>query len=187
MPMGQRGVKMIRNFDAFMNKFASGVSFLASIWIFVIMFFICFDVVSRLFFNDPLIGTPEIVQNSLASIAFLMLPWATFLGQHVRSTMIRDRLPRKMGYALDAIAFVFGILLFLGIAYASYAPAVRATRIRDFQGEGLRVPIYPVWWVLIFGAILSAYQCLAKIVRAILHIRGGHNVESLREHGGIQL
>ena len=178
---------MIGKFNAFMIWLASAASFLAAVWIFLIMIFICVDVFCRLFLNDPIIGAPEIVQNSLASIAFLMLPWATYLGQHVRSTMVRDRLPARWGYALDIMAFALGAALFFGIAYASLTPAIRATRIRDFQGEGLRVPIYPVWWVIIFGAVLSLYQCLSKIVRAAMLILGRRNVDSLREHGGIQI
>lgn len=183
----RRWLLMIRKFDAFMNTMASWASFLGAIWIFIIMVFICIDVVYRLFLNDPIIGTPEIVQNSLAGIAFLMLPWATHLGQHVRSTMIKDKLSRRGGLALDIIAFLFGTALFAAIAAASWRHAVRATQILDFQGEGLRVPIYPVWWVIIFGASLSCYQCVSKVVRAILLIRGARNIESLREHGGIQI
>jgi TRAP-type mannitol/chloroaromatic compound transport system permease small subunit len=101
--------------------------------------------------------------------------------------MIRDRLPQKYGYALDAVAFIFGTLLFLGIAYASLSPAFRATRIRDFQGEGLRVPIYPVWWVIIAGSLLCCHQCLSKLIRAILLVFGKAKVESLGERGGVRI
>lgn len=178
---------MIRKFDTYMNQLAALSNFVGCIWIFLIMLFICVDVAGRIFFRNPIIGTPEIVQNSIASIAFLMMPWATHLGQHVRSTMFKDRLSRKGGYILDIIAFVIGTLLFAGIAYASMKPALWATKILDFQGEGLRVPIYPVWWIIIFGAVLSCYQCISKVVRAVLLFKGKPNIDSLREHGGVKI
>ena len=178
---------MIRKFDAFMNKLASWSSFIGAIWIFIIMIFICVDVSGRLFFHRPIIGTPEIVQNSLAAIAFLMLPWATHLGQHVRSTMIKDKLPERGGYIIEIFAFLIGALLFAFIVYASWEPMVFATQIKDFQGEGLRVPIYPVWWVIVFGAVQSCYQCISKIVRAVLLFKGKKGVEDLNEEGGIQI
>ena len=181
------GKTVMGKFDSVMAKCAAGSSFLASIWIFLIMIFICVDVVFRVLLRNPIVGTPEIVQNSLAAIAFLMMPWATNQGQHVRSTMFRDRMSPKGGCVLDIASFAVGAALFAAIIYASFRPAVFATSIGDFQGEGLRVPIYPVWWVIIFGSALSCYQCLSKVVGAFLLLCGSKNIESLRKHGEVRI
>jgi TRAP-type mannitol/chloroaromatic compound transport system permease small subunit len=101
--------------------------------------------------------------------------------------MIKDKLPERGGYIIEIFAFLIGVLLFAFIVYASWEPMVFATQIKDFQGEGLRVPIYPVWWVIVFGAVQSCYQCISKIVRAVLLFKGKKGVEDLNEEGGIQI
>lgn len=177
---------MIKKFDSFMNWLASTSSYIGAIGIFLIMFVICFDVSGRIFFNHPIIGTPEIAQNSIAAIAFLMLPWTTHLGQHVRSTMIKNRLPEKAAYSAEMIAYLVGTLLFLGIMISAWEPMLFATKIKDFQGEGFRVPIYPVWWVIFYGSTLSCYQCLSKLTKAFKAFLG-KEVELEDDGGGIQL
>ncbi|MBR0597458.1 TRAP transporter small permease subunit [Sinanaerobacter chloroacetimidivorans] len=177
---------MIRKFDRFMNILASVSSYIGAVGILIIMIVICFDVTGRIFFNHPNIGTPEIVQNSLAAIAFLMLPWATYLGQHVRSTMIKNRLPVKLAYSAEIAAYFVGACLFLGVILSAWEPMTFATKIKDFQGEGLRVPIYPVWWVIIYGSVLSCYQCISKIVKAAAAIKNP-TFTTEDDGGGIQV
>jgi len=176
---------MLKKFDSFMNWLASASSYAGIIGILIIMLVICWDIANRLFFDNPIIGIPEIAQNSLAAIAFLMLPSATHLSKHVRSTMITNRLPKKGAYTLQLVTYVIGMLLFMGIVFASWEPMLHATKIKDFQGEGFRVPLYPVWWAIIFGAALSSYQCLSKVVLIVKAIMGREAGNVL--DGGIQL
>lgn len=177
---------MVKKFDSFMNWLASTSSYVGAIGIFIIMFVICWDVGNRIFLNNPIIGTPEIAQNSLAAVAFLMLPWSTHLGQHVRSTMIKSKMPLKGAYILELIAYALGALLFIGIAISAWEPMLFATKIKDFQGEGFRVPIYPVWWVIVYGSALSFYQCVSRLVK-VARFLTGKEVDVEDDKGGIQL
>jgi TRAP-type C4-dicarboxylate transport system permease small subunit len=147
---------------------------------------ICYDVAGRTFFNHPMIGTPEIVQNSLAAIVFLMLPWATHLGQNVRSTMLKGHMPEKIAYGMEAATYIIGTALFIGILISVWNPMLFATKIRDFQGEGLRVPIYPTWWVIFFGSALSCWQCVSKAAKALAAMLG-KSVGVEDDGGGIQI
>jgi len=176
---------MFAKIDNFMKKLSSGSSFIAAIWIFFLMIDICVDVISRAVFNRPIVGTAELVQNSLAAVLFLMLPWATHLGQLVRSTMIADKLPEKGRKAILITAFCIGAIVFAGIVYSGWKPMIRATKIRDFQGEVFRVPIYPVWWCIIYGSILSCYQCVAKIIHLVMNT--SEPDENLDDEGGVQI
>lgn len=169
-----------------MNRLASISSYIGAIGIFIIMFVICWDVGNRIFFNNPIVGTPEIAQNSLAAIAFLMLPWTTHLGRHVRSTMIKSKMPQRGAYILELAAYIVGSVLFIGIIYSTWEPMIFATSIKDFQGEGFRVPIYPVWWVIFYGAILSLYQCVSKSVQVVRALMGKDVIVD-DDGGGVQI
>jgi TRAP-type C4-dicarboxylate transport system permease small subunit len=177
---------MMKKIDFFMNKLASGSSYVGAVGILIVMCVICYDVAGRTFFNHPMIGTPEIVQNSLAAIVFLMLPWATHLGQNVRSTMLKNRMPERAAYGAEALAYIVGTALFIGILISVWNPMLFATKIRDFQGEGLRVPIYPTWWAIFYGSALCCWQCLSKMIKALAAMFG-KNVAIEDDGGGIQI
>lgn len=163
----------LKKVDRFFIKAASMFSYIGTVWLFGLMILINTDVWSRVFFNSPVKGTPEIVQNSLVGLIFLMVGWATYQGKHVRSTMIKDRLPQKAGDAIEILAYLIGCILFIGIIAASWEPMLLAWKIKDFQGEGsLRVPTYPLWWVMLFGSLLSSWMCLRKVVLWIAYFRG---------------
>jgi TRAP-type C4-dicarboxylate transport system permease small subunit len=154
--------------DRLMVKIAAVSSYIGTVWIICVMLLINSDVLGRLLFNTPVMGTPEIVQNSIAGVTFLVTGWATYRGAHVRSGMIKDRLPQKVGDIIELISYVFGGLLFLGIVIASWKPMILAWEVMDFQGEGsLRVPTYPLWWIMIFGSLISSWLCFSKVVRLI--------------------
>ena len=95
-------------------------------------------------------------------------------------------MPLKGAYILELVSYVLGALLFLGIVFSAWEPMVFATKIGDYQGEGFRVPIYPVWWVMIYGASLSFYQCVSKVVSVVRALMG-KEVEIEDDGGGIQL
>jgi len=163
----------LKHIDRLMVKVAAVASYVGAVWIFVIMVLVNSDVLGRLLFSSPLKGTPEIVQNSIAALAFLMMGWATYQGRHVRSTMIKDKLPQKAGDVIELVSYLIGGILFLGVLVASWKPMLLAWEIKDFQGEGaLRVPTYPLWWVVIFGALLSSWHCFSKVVKLIGYFLG---------------
>lgn len=173
---------MLKVLNGKLVKAAEGLSYIGAIWIFGIMLFVNADVWGRVFFNFPLKGTPEIVQNSLSGLAFMMMAWATYKGQHVRSTMVRDKLPAKVAIGIDAFAYLIGAILFTGIVIACWKPMLLAWEVKDFQGEGaLRVPTYPVWWIIVFGAGLSAWQCYYKIIKMVGFILGKISKKELEE------
>ncbi|MCR4442295.1 MAG: TRAP transporter small permease [Peptococcaceae bacterium] len=164
------GLKFV---DRLMVKIAAVSSYIGAVWIFCVMVLVNSDVLGRLFFNSPIKGTPEIVQNSIAGLAFLMMGWATYQGRHVRSTMVKDKLPPGAGDAVELISCIIGGILFIGIVIASWKPMLLAWEIKDFQGEGaLRVPTYPLWWIVIFGAMLSSWQCFSKVVKLLGYFLG---------------
>jgi len=158
----------LRTADKMMVKISAVSGYIGTVWVLGVMLLVNSDVFGRLLFNSPVMGTPEIVQNSIAGLTFLVTGWATYLGAHVRSGMIKDRLPQKAGDTIELISYMFGGLLFLGIVIASWKPMMLAWEVQDFQGEGsLRVPTYPLWWIMIFGSLVSSWQCFARVVRLI--------------------
>lgn len=154
-----------------LNKFCAILSYCGSFWIFFLMAVIVVDVSGRVLINNPLTGTPEIVKNSIVGIAFFMMAWAAFEDRHVRTTMLLNRAPVKLQKYLNLFSHIVGFFLFTGIIISSWKPTTLACKILEFEGEGaLRVPTYPVRIIIILGSILTAWQCLVKIIGVVMSI-----------------
>lgn len=140
------------------------LNFIGTIWIFIIMLIIMYDVVSRNFFNAPFVGTAEIVRNTIVIILFLQITDVLRRGQHVRATIIYDKLSDKGKLILLTFACTLGAVLFGLMAYVSWPPAMEALMTNQYEGEGaLRVPTFPARFAIVIGSALMCIQFLVMI------------------------
>ena len=129
------------------------------------MIIIVIDVTGRYFFNSPLVGSVEIIRNSIIGIAFLMIPWAIVEDRHVRSMMLVNKLPPEGRKILNIFAYTLALLIFIGIIMGGWEQMIKAVAIREYEGEGaLRVPTYPIRMIMILGSIFSAWHCLYRLI-----------------------
>ena len=130
---------------------------MSAFWVVLLAVMIFIDVCGRFVFNTPLLGTSEIIKNSVVSIAFLQLPLAIHRGGMLRTTLILDHVTPRVRQYLLGFANLLGFLFFLAIAYSAWQPFVDAWHISEYEGEGaLRVPTYPVRLLLVLTCALAA-------------------------------
>jgi TRAP-type C4-dicarboxylate transport system permease small subunit len=157
-----KGIKVL---EKAVDAACFALSFAGACIVFAIMFLICGDVFGRWIFSHPIIGTTEIEQNFTAIIVFLMLPWATKRGEHVRSTMILNRIPPIGAKALNILSYIGGVALFAGVIYSCWTPLLKAIDLGDYEGDLFRFPLTPVWGTIIAASVLCLIQCICKIIR----------------------
>jgi TRAP-type C4-dicarboxylate transport system permease small subunit len=165
-------MKIFRSAERILDQVSSVISFCGVVIVFLIMFLVSSDVAGRLIFSRPIEGTTEIAQNMTAIVVFMMLPWATRLGQHVRSVMIVDRLPPPGKRAFEIASYLLGIILFIGIMYSSWTPLLRALKLGDYDGEQFRFPLSPVWLALVVCSAFCLLQCIVKIILIAVDSKG---------------
>lgn len=135
-------------------------------WVLILACIICVDVIGRAVFNHPLLGTAEIVKNSVVAITFLQVPLAIMIGAMLRTTIILDSAGPKIRSAIEILACLLGVIFFVALAVGSFEPLIDAWKIGEYEGEGaLRVPTYPVRAIVFLMAILSAIVFAWQIVR----------------------
>lgn len=153
----------------FEEKLSSATKILhivSSGWVLILACIICVDVIGRAFFNHPLLGTAEIVKNSVVAITFLQVPLAIMIGAMLRTTIILDSVGPKIRSAIEILACLLGVIFFVALAVGSFEPLIDAWKIGEYEGEGaLRVPTYPVRAIVFAMAILSAIVFAWQIVR----------------------
>ena len=140
-----------------LNYLAVGVTFLMSLWIFA-------DVIGRYFFNHPIGGTTELVKGMIIIVVFLSVPYTWQKGRHIRTTMILERLSPKTRIGLEIFICLIAIAVFACICVFSWNAAWDSWSIREFDGEELRVPVYPSRFLVVIGAGLLVIQLSLELI-----------------------
>lgn len=144
---------------------ARGLHVLSASWVLFLAFWIVADVLMRAFLSAPIRGTSEVLKNSVVAITFMQLPLAIYAGSMLRTELFSELVGRNFRRLLRTAAFILGAALFALIAWSSWNGAVVAFNIGEYEGEGaLRVPTWPVRFLLIFTAIYTAIAYAAMIV-----------------------
>lgn len=158
-------MKVYIRINKIIERISQILSYVGAVWIFLLMGVIAVDVLGRQLFNTPLTGTLEIVRNSVAGIAFVLLPWAMVKDTHVRSTIVIDHTPKKVSVPLDILAYLIGLIVFIAIVFSSWEPFLSAFINKEYEGEGaLRVVTWPVKAAIIMGCSFTAWHSLKIII-----------------------
>ena len=139
---------------------------LATAWIFAMIMFVVLDVAGRVFFNSPLTGTPEIVKVSNPAITFLQIAYVLWMGAHVRTTILLDRISSRKVAFIDILACLMGVAVFSLNFYAGWSLTTTAWSVGEYEGEGaLRVPTTPVRIIIEIGSFFMVYLFCRMIVQ----------------------
>lgn len=155
-----------------MEKALTGLSrvlhIVSSGWVMILAVIIVVDVLGRALFNHPLLGTAEIVKNSIVAITFLQIPLAIMVGAMLRTTIVVDSVGPRLRRLIEIGATLLAIVFFVALAIGSIDPLIEAWRIGEYEGEGaLRVPTYPVRAVVVIMAVLSTVILLWQLIRLV--------------------
>jgi TRAP-type C4-dicarboxylate transport system permease small subunit len=143
---------------AFHNLLA-GMNTLASVWVLFIVALVSADVIGRVAFNAPLPGVPEIVRFSIVGMVWLQMAYTLRSGNHLRTTLFLGRMPSVAQRAVLIANSLVGIGLFVLIAWLGWIELAKSYEIGAFEGEHpVRIPVWPVWAILVGGAALTAVQ-----------------------------
>ena len=151
---------ILRRIDRMLERFLGIMDGIASVSIFVIMILITADVLSRLIFNKPFVGTAEIVSSIIIIVCFLEIPYVAVKGAHVRTTMFYDKVGAKGKLIIDILAAFLGILVYSFIIRASWGNLLHAEIAGSF-----RVTTVPGRFAIIFGSALMILEFIDQIVK----------------------
>ena len=135
----------------------------AAFWALMLAVNITADVIGRGAFNRPLTGTVEIITNSVVMIVFLQLPYAVHSSSMLRADFILEALPPFLRRIVRVFNPVLGACLFGLVVLGAIEPMTQAYLRHEYEGEGaLRVPIWPIYGVIVFGSACCAPDFLDR-------------------------
>ena len=125
------------------------------------------DVSMRCFFNRPILGTTEITQFMMVTLAFFCIVWCTMLGGHIRVDILTKYLKPTPRLISESIYLLLGLGLYFFICWQNFreAKAVQAigklSEIRD-------IPVHPFYLVIAFTCGIVALILLINLTQNIV-------------------
>jgi len=124
------------------------------------------QIVLRTVFNTPINGYIDLVELSMASMAFLGAAYTQRLGSHIRMELLVSRLSGRALWLLEAIGAAIAMFVIAVLIYHSYGHFLRAYTLGDTTIDAeyvtwpskLLVPIaFSIWWIRL------ALQCIGAL------------------------
>lgn len=139
-----------------------GLAVLAALFIAFIAVGISADVLSRNLGGGTLRGMLELSEYSLFLSTFLGAPWVLRLGAHVRVDVVVENLPARVGWVLEIVGDLFGlvtsgVLFWYGARIAAVAFEENRRVIKEF--------IFPEGWLYVVVAFVAALLIVEFILR----------------------
>jgi TRAP-type C4-dicarboxylate transport system permease small subunit len=155
--------------DRLFGGLVSGLNLVASFWVLALAVLISADVIGRNAFNSPIPGVPEIAKLSIVGMVWLQMTYTLRARKHLRTTIGLARMPGAGQRAVLILNSLVGVAMFAFIAWLGTGEMAESWRFGAFEGEHpVRIPVWPLWAVLVTGACLTAIQFALDALRYLM-------------------
>lgn len=153
----QARLGIIDRADKSLGHLLLGLALLACGLVVLMVVVICADVLVRNLGMGNVAWASEVAEYTLYLSTFFAAPWLLRVGGHVRMDIVLQALPSRVGWALELLTDVIGIVACTALAVASANVAVASAR----QGSLVfKVLVFPEWWLLAPGSLMFGVLAL---------------------------
>ena len=133
------------------------------------MLHVAADVTGRTAFNNPLMGTTEIVSGwYMVAVCYLPWAWLTRHDNHIVAGVFERIGTARFGYWLEVAVKIFVLVYVSVFAWQTWIKAVEQTRAGEvWEAAGGFIPIWPSRWLLPIAAGLMGLYLVLRIARDI--------------------
>lgn len=153
--------------DRFMRPIEDTLNMLAALAIFSLMILGTTQIVLRTVFNSPLAGYIDLVELSMASMAFLGAAYCQRLGAHIRMEILIGRFRGRVLWTLESIGIMVALFIIAVLIWYGWGHFLRAYQLGDSTIDAeypvwpskLLVPIaFSVWWIRLFIQLVGSIR-----------------------------
>ena len=157
--------------------------FLAGLLLIFQMLSVCFEVVSRYFFNSPTSWVVEITSYMVLWVPFLSGAWVLRKGAHVRMDLLIENMHRKIRVALFLITSIMAAAVCLIITWYGMKVVIDLYQLGFRTQTVLMLPKWPIISIIPIGTFLFFIQFLRMISHSLWENREGKvNAPLLHRH-----
>lgn len=152
---------LVSRIDQTLYRYETWLALLGGFAVFLLMLLAVFSVVGRNFFNAPLPGYVDWIEQAMPIIAFLGIAYCQRLGGHIRMDILVSNLKGRYLWLAEAVGVFFMLLLTLLLMWGSWSHFERSFDFaqplwsRDSSLD-IRLPLWPAKLIVpVSFAILS--------------------------------
>lgn len=123
------------------------------------------DVFFRFFFDSPILGSIELVELFMISVAGLSLAWCTLKSGHIRVDILISMFSKKTNRVLDIVNFILTASI-CGLIVPSLIWRYIEGRKMDIRTYVLNIPEGPFVLLLCFGYFLMFVVLVMRIIKS---------------------
>jgi TRAP-type C4-dicarboxylate transport system permease small subunit len=142
------------------------VGFLSLATLVVMMLLTTADVILRYLFDSPILGSFELTEILMVSMAGLSLAWCTLKSGHIRVDIIIGMFSKKTNRTIDIVNYIITAALCGFIVPALINRYIEGEKL-DIRTYVLKIPEGPFVLLHCFGYFLTFLVLIVKIVQSI--------------------
>lgn len=164
-PFIVRSTGMAQRFDRALNRLEKVETFVSGAAMVIIMTWISADAIARYFFNKPITGTSEFIEDYLmAFLIFLSISWTFTQGGHVKVTLFLRFFPKPVLRWLNIAISILGFAFFSLMTVATLMVAFRAASQGTVSSSILRYPMAPALFAVPIGIGTLSLRLLQSLL-----------------------
>jgi len=159
--------------QAFVNIISRALGILGMVVLVAMMLLTGVDVFLRYVFNSPILGSAEITELMMATLAFITIVWCTAGKAHIKVDLLSAYIPDKGKMISDVVFYLLYFVLVSLMSWRTFleALAVRPTSTSAGAGSSLlAIPHYPFYMLIAFACLLMALMLLVYIAQGIAEV-----------------
>lgn len=127
------------------------------------------DVFARYVFNKPILGTAELIQFMMVTLAFLAMVVITGVRGHIKVDLLSKYLPPMVKTSTEGIYSFFGIIIFALISWQNFIQVNEMQRTSRYSNL-LDIPYSPFYFILAVSCGLIAMILLLNMIQCIIRV-----------------
>jgi TRAP-type C4-dicarboxylate transport system permease small subunit len=125
-----------------------------------------------------MLGVVEVSGLMVITLVFFAAPYDFFIDRHIAVDVIVRRLPPMIGLAVNCFTYVVTLIV-VTLAMVWTIKKGEQLSASGSVTDMLRIPIYPFYFVVAFGWLMSIVGIVARLVRFFLEARHARECEAV--------
>ncbi|MBN2061156.1 MAG: TRAP transporter small permease [Deltaproteobacteria bacterium] len=156
------------NIDKTITKISRIFNIIGMLFLIAMMLLTVSDVLLRLIFNHPILGSTELTEFMMVALSFGM-GWCLLEGKVIRMTLVVDRLTPRVQAVINSLLYSLGFIVLLILSWRTVLESFELHRMHSVSAI-LHIPHYPFYDAVAFSFALLSVCALIVVVRNVVKV-----------------
>ncbi len=162
--------------EALAHKMSIFLDRLAQFTLMILMMLVVINIVLRVAFGSPILGTYEITGFLFAIVISLSIAYCSLLGGHIKVEFLAERFPESVQIAADVLLKIVAIVFFAIATWTLWEYGLYLKTVGEVSPSA-KIAFYYFVYVIVAGFVML---CINLVVELLTFVR---NVSQKQEQG----